>query len=419
MKKKYYLIYKILLYIFIILIPLQTRYIFFDYKIDNQIWEYGRLSIYFNVIILLLSLFFYLLNNPHKLKKFFNIKKWSRKSKALSLFLIYLFLISLFSSLIYISLYYYFLIILVVIFLWLLKDFQKDKFLKLFLCSGLIQGLFTFYQSFSQKVVANKYLGLAEQLPGRLGTSVLEIDGFRLLRAYGSLAHPNILGGFLFFTIIIGIYLWIQFYRKRRNNLYYFIFIIASIVITTLGLLLTFSRASLLALLLSLLTIVIFSLFQKDYLARKIVFKYFLILLLSFFVINLWWPQAWSSRFDFNNRLEINSLEERVASFKQIDLNNNKQLFLGQGLGMNTYINYSPELEVYDVQPIHNVFLLILSEIGIVGVLLFINLLEKRKYNILSLGLLIGFITIGLFDHYFWTSWTGLLLLGLLFSKRL
>ncbi len=233
------------------------------------------------------------------------------------------------------------------------------------------------------------------------------------------MAHPNILGGFLFFTIIIGIYLWIQFYRKRRNNLYYFIFIIASILITTLGLLLTFSRASLLALLLSLLTIVIFSLFQKDYLAIKIVFKYFLILLLSFFVINLWWPQAWSSRFDFNNRLEINSLEERVASFKQIDLNNNKQLFLGQGLGMNTYINYSPELEVYDVQPIHNVFLLILSEIGIVGVLLFINLLEKRKYNILSLGLLIGFITIGLFDHYFWTSWTGLLLLGLLFSKRL
>ncbi len=418
MKNRYYLIYINLLSLFIILFPWQIRYIFFDYKINEQIWEYGRLSIYLSMILLFLATIFYLFNNSHKLKRFFAIKTWSRKSKALALFLIYLFLVSLFSASSIISLYYYLLLLLATIFVWLLKDFPRDKFFNLFLFNGLIQGLLSFYQSFSQKVIANKYLGIAEQIPERLGASVLEIDGYRLLRSYGSLSHPNILGGFLFFTIIIGIYLWLQFYRKKRNDLFYFIFIIASIVIASLGLLLTFSRASFLALIVSLIILIIFSLFKKDYLSLFIISKYFIILLLSFFVINLWWPQAWASRFDFNNRLEINSLEERAGGFKQVDFNNNKQLFLGQGLGMNTYLNYSTDLEVYDIQPIHNIFLLILSEIGIIGVLLFINLIEKKKYNILSLGVLIGFIVLGSFDHYLWTSWTGLLLFSLLFYNN-
>ena len=132
MKEDCYLIYNKLFSLFIILIPWQIRYIFFTAKINNQIWEYGHLSLYLSIVVLLLAALFYLFNNTQKLKRFFAFKTWSRQAKALALFLIYLFLISLFSSLIYISLYYYFLIILVVIFLWLLKDFQKDEFLKLF-----------------------------------------------------------------------------------------------------------------------------------------------------------------------------------------------------------------------------------------------------------------------------------------------
>ncbi len=67
-------------------------------------------------------------------------------------------------------------------------------------------------------MLANKYFGLAQQNPGNLGVSVLEIDGYRILRSYGSLPHPNILGGFLFVSIIVGIYLWVNFYKK---NYYY------------------------------------------------------------------------------------------------------------------------------------------------------------------------------------------------------
>lgn len=418
MKKNYSLIYNILLSLFIILIPWQIRYIFFEYKINDQVSEYGKLGLYFSIIILLLTLIIYLFNNPHKLKRFFDYKRWSSKSKSLFLFLFYLLLISIFSSIYYISLYYFILILLTSIFLFLLKDFDKNKLYNLFLFNGIIQSILAIYQSYTQKIIANKYLGIAEQIPERLGASVLEIDGYRILRSYGSLSHPNILGGFLFITIVIGIYLWIRFYKKLRNDLFYFIFIISSITISTIALLLTFSRSSLLALLISLLIVIIFSLFKKDYLSIQIIFKYFIILLLSFFLVNLLWSNFWNSRFNFNNRLEINSIEERVNSFNQIDLNNNSQLFFGQGLGMNTFINYSEDSKAYDIQPIHNIFILILSEIGIIGVLLLINLFNKRKYNILSLFLFTGFIVLGLFDHYLWTSWTGLLLISLLFYKK-
>jgi len=418
MKKNYSLIYNTLLSLFIILIPWQIRYIFFDYKINNQVSEYGRLSLYFSIVILVLTLIVYLFNNPYKLKSFFDYKRWSRKSKSLFLFFFYLLLMSLFSSIYYISLYYFILILLASVFIFLLKDFDKQKFYNLFLLNGIIQGILAIYQSYTQKVVGNKYLGIAEQVPERLGVSVLEIDGFRILRSYGSLSHPNVLGGFLLISILIGIYIWIRFYKKLRNNLLYFIFIISSITISTIGLLLTFSRSSLLTLLISLLTLIIFSLFKKDYLSIQIVFKYFIILLLSFFLVNLLWSNSWNSRFNFSNRLEINSIEERVDSFNQIDLNNNSQLFFGQGLGMNTFVNHSNDLEVYNIQPIHNIFILILSEIGIVGVLLLINLFNKRRYNVLSLLLFTGFIVLGLFDHYLWTSWTGLLLISLLFYRK-
>ena len=86
MKENYYLIYNKLFSLFIILIPWQIRYIFFTAKINNQIWEYGHLSLYLSIVVLLLAALFYLFNNHQKLKRFFSFKTWSRQAKALALF---------------------------------------------------------------------------------------------------------------------------------------------------------------------------------------------------------------------------------------------------------------------------------------------------------------------------------------------
>ena len=66
-------------------------------------------------------------------------------------------------------------------------------------------------------------------------------------------------------------------------------------------------------------------------------------------------------------------------------------------------------------QPVHNVFLLIWAEIGIIGLLFFIGLLlcvinkKGSKNLIVSMPLLAAMIMIFLFDHWWWSLHFGVL----------
>jgi hypothetical protein len=98
------------------------------------------------------------------------------------------------------------------------------------------------------------------------------------------------------------------------------------------------------------------------------------------------------------------------------------------------------ELEPWQYQPAHNIYLLIASEIGIIGLLLFLlfvfyvisnsfkntkstlygnsivsreTILGIKKLNYYLLAILISFLFIGLFDHYFWTLQQGRLIFWL------
>jgi len=70
-------------------------------------------------------------------------------------------------------------------------------------------------------------------------------------------------------------------------------------------------------------------------------------------------------------------------------------------------------------QPVHNIYLLIYSEIGIVGIALFILFLALLLYDFyfrlgfkklyhFSFGLIIvAVLIVGLFDHFLWTIQSG------------
>ena len=76
------------------------------------------------------------------------------------------------------------------------------------------------------------------------------------------------------------------------------------------------------------------------------------------------------------------------------------------------------------VQPLHNWFLLAWAEFGLVGVLMLLalayfylkNNFVKNKNKIYLSSFMIVLFVLGLFDHYFWTSWTGWLMVGLVVS---
>lgn len=425
-KHKLQLDYKNLFYfflsVFVLLIPWQTRWLFYDWPLGIELWEYGRLSIYASVIALLLASIFFALYKKNELH-------FSR-SKFFYILFIYSIIISLRSPAPLVSFYYLFLIYSAVIFAYLVRFIPKIFVYRAFLFSGLIQGILAIYQLLNQKVFANKWLGMSEHLASTLGTSVVEFADERVLRAYGALPHPNVLGGFLFVVIFFGLYLWIEAYKNSESNIWnrFFkkinfwnlIFIIISLVVSTYGILASFSRSAILALLLSLFSLTLINILKRDWLSVNIIAKYLVIFFVVFWSFNTWFPGAWSTRIHMEGRLEQKSVIERVDTFDQLGWDNYKNIFFGQGLGMNTLATLEkyPDQEVYNVQPIHGIFILMFAELGLIGVFFLINVVRlviksADKVDIMSTSLIMGLIIIGLFDHYLWTSWTGWVLMSM------
>lgn len=408
--------------LFVFLIPWQTRWLFYDWPLGIELWEYGRLSLYASSVVLLLAGICFAFWRKDELH--------FSKSKFFYVLFVYSLLVSFLSPAPLVSFYYLFLIYSAALFAYMVKFVPKSWIYKTFLFGGFIQGLLAMNQLVTQKIIANKWLGIAWHSPEQLGASVVEFDLQRVLRAYGSLPHPNILGGFLFVAIFFGIYLWIDFYRQsdkniwpkffKKKNFWSLIFIMFAIVISTYGLLASFSRSAVLALLLSLVSVGLINFFRRDYLVVSVVVKYLLIFIAIFIAFNSMLPGAWSSRLAINGRLEHKSVEDRIDTLDQLGWDNYKNGFIGQGLGMNTLVTLEkyPEEKVYNVQPIHDIFILMLAEIGIIGAFFVFNVVRKiiksaNRVDVLSTSLILGLVVIGLFDHYLWTSWTGWVLMSL------
>lgn len=412
-------LFKILLAVFIVIIPFQVRWIFYDKILDQQIWEYGRLSLYGSMIVLLVAALFFAWINKKEL--------YLSKDKFIYFLFLYSLLICFISPLPVVSFYYLAIIYLAVLFAYLVKFLPKKFVFRAILLSGSIQSVFALVQMFSQKVVENKWLGMAGHLPETLGTSVVEVGLERVLRAYGTLSHPNILGGFLFVAIFAGLYLWLDFYQKmeehkwlnafKKKNITEIVLVILGLILCSYGFLASFSRSALLALALSLFSVVAINILKRKWTLVNVSVKYIVIFLLLVFSFNVFWPGTWSSRLEAQGRLEEKSISDRVSTYDQLAWDNPKNILFGQGLGMNTYNLYLQDQTrpVYDNQPIHDIFLLLLAEVGVIGALLLINVVRliiksANKVDIMSTSLLLGLIVIGLFDHYLWTSWTGWLL---------
>lgn len=413
-------ILNILLFLLIIIVPLQTRYFLSIYKIDNIFFEYGTIAIYetdIYIIFLIVYLFFYNLKN--KLFKFNN------KTKTFSILLILfnLFLnLSLLRSInknssIYFNIRFFVFSCLAFLlsFIKIDKKYIKDGFI----CSSLIESIIAIYQFASQKIVANKFLGLANHFPYDPGTSVIEKSDGRFLRAYGLLPHPNILGVFL----VIGfIFLCIKILQGNIKNKYSSYLILGIIFI---GIIVTFSRLSLLLLLIFFIIYIFRHYFLKREKLEVEKFLSIFCVLLSIFLIfkDLIFTRIIDSR--LNN---ISNYERKDQYVESVNIIKNKNNFLF-GIGERNYTFYIHNANnvkgVYDLKPIHNIYFLSLNELGIFGFITFIILLlSPLLINNDSDIKLVYFILLvsGFFDHFLMTENFGIFILmlfiGIMFSKQ-
>jgi len=416
------------LLLFFFTIPFQTRWIYQPGELNGGFWEYGTLSLYATEILLWLIVVLFAIDRFRKrelwkrvLSKQHFKKHWLRLVFVL-MFLCFNVLMIVMSVDWEISYQFMMRLLGVVCLGVVIMCCARNAMLALWL-GGVLQGLLAIWQFFSQQVYASKWLGMAAQDPSNLGTSVVEFGLERWLRAYGSFGSPNSLGIYLAVIFVLGIVLYVKF-RPSRDNMRQRILLTAGQLIILSGLLLSFSRGAWLATLIG-LGLLIYIVTKRCNLKYGIYKQLFYYLVLTIFFLIILYP-IFSARFNFDNRLEKISVVERQFQYGESLRIFSQSPLLGVGLGTYTlalHKNY-PDKQAWVYQPVHSIYLLILAEVGLLVfvclcVLVFLLLRIVWRKNPLFIPVIITLLVAGLFDHWLWSMYTGVVLCGVVFALSL
>ncbi len=411
-------------YFLVFFLPWQTRWIIRDTYIRGGVWEYGRVSLYgWDVLLILLVL----VSWPATAEV---IKTWPRLPRGQRLratvfsnplvlycaFLAYAFFSTLWAPDSVLVLYWG-LRLGEVGLLWLLIRVLKPKLAGIWLslcAAGTVQALWAVWQFLNQSTFASKWLGVATHSLSSPGTSVVLTSTGRWLRAYGGQVHPNVLGGLLVVTCLATVWLYLRV-RERNLRVARLLTLIA-IAVQAAGLFFSFSRGAWVALVAGL---VLWWLLHNA--SRRALLLPTLAALGTLVVLGAvcWQPTA--GRLFGGSRLEQQSLDDRVGEAGESKALLRTHWFAGVGLGNYTRALYDaePNRPSYLYQPVHNLFVLVLTELGVVGLGLLLWLLwvylssPTLRYDLIFLT---PVLTVALLDHYWWTSGSMLLLGSLVLS---
>ncbi|MFA6130922.1 MAG: O-antigen ligase family protein [Patescibacteria group bacterium] len=370
------------------LLPWQTRWMFGFHLLDGQTYEYGILSIYM-VEMLVMGCFFLAL----LFKRFiipdrfalpvilcliaFGVSTFFSIDPVLSLGQC----VHVFSA--------------ICLFFLLLQPWAKAPILLGSFLGGLIIPiLLGFFQILTGSSPASSWLGLAFREAAHLGDSVLFApDGTRILRAYGSFPHPNIFGGYLAVALFLFWKFGQDFFQSRWMRGIVFCFL-------GIGLVLTFSQSAWLSLVAG--AIVLAGELFRNHKWSLMIFGIGIFLFITgtiFFLVT-----------------ETQSSSQRIDQYHDWPTVIQDSWLVGSGMGsypLALHVSF-PSQDVWSYQPIHNVFFLVISDIGIFGFCcLILGLFLLKSKDFLREPIVFVFLPLLLFDHYLWSFWSGFALLAL------
>lgn len=295
---------------------------------------------------------------------------------------------------------------------------KKDMGKMLFVLSlgGAVQLLIAFFQLISQSSIGGAFYYLGERTFSRAtpGIALFSFQDQLWLRPYSTFPHPNVMG-FYFFTLF---FLLAGFFTYHRDT---FIRVMTGIAIFLMmcGVILSFSRS--LIVLLFLLTPLFLTLNSKERYRKEILITLVSIGILVILLLFSRFTQT--TERDFGYRLDL----------LQIAFN----LFIKYplfGVGIHNFyyheIFFQKTISPTLLQPVHNTYLLVLSQTGILGIVVGLIFIKKvvielwrrmQKGAFTSLGMIaVAVFVVGFFDHYLLTLQQGQLMfaiiLGLSFS---
>ena len=296
-----------------------------------------------------------------------------------------------------------------------------SSILKFLVIGLLIPAILSPIQFFLQHSIGLSWLGEPQFDATMTGVAKIDLPTGKLVRSYGTLAHPNLLGGLLSFGLVLGFYLLQKTKQKRYFGV---LFILLG------GLIFSFSRSAILALSLS---FIVYYLVQKrtvSLLLRRFSLKLIFIILAGLILIGTIFPVSYqiiASRFPNFQQTEIQNRLTQYQNSLQIIWQN--PLGTGPGHSLPYYQDISEtKIAPWDYQPVHNLWLLITAELGIPGLIISLTLIyfiyrqlqcqrrklispQLRQINHFNLALIFLIFGLTLFDHYLLTLYQGQILL--------
>ena len=408
-------------YLLLFLLPWQTRLF-----LNSSATEYGQISLYvldfllITLILLFVPEFVEGLRNSTKK----SLNKWSL-GYSMAVLITWSLMSSMWAPDQSVTLFKTLLIFKAVLLFWLVtRTFVSHyKASIAFIAGALVQAGVGIWQFLAQSAQGSKWLGMATHVPATLVASVVEYADERWLRAYGALPHPNILGGLLAVALFVLLGLLLSKHKTTWSPLSETLFFYGSAVVLTAGLFFSFSRSAWLALALGMLLIFI-SIRSVTTSQRWQLGKVTLVIMVTFTVLTFTYLPLFYTRITGTTRLEHKSTIERIDSALQARSIIHDNWLQGVGAGNYTQVivraGASPApTEFRYIQPVHNTWLLILAELGAIGLALILvtgyGLLVTFRENSFKSSLLhttplLALLIISLFDHYLWSLSVGLLL---------
>ncbi len=415
---------KIIFYLLIFCLPFQTRTIIYQWGNSFNEWTSAYLYLTDLLFILLVILWAWRRRRERFLKGglTFQLSRLAQKIEKAGFWLV-IFLVIGFISLaraenIQLAFYAWFKILeMAGLFFYLRYNFSRlfdfKRLAQVFLVSGFLQAVIGLAQYLNQKSLGLWFFRESPLSPEIAGVAEIVVGKITLIRAYGSLPHPNLLAVFLFLAIFFFYFLWL---KKKK------LFIKDCLGLTVFGFLLiafwlTFSRLTIIIFILTSLLFFSWTYLKKPSLRRRVLgLLTIFIVFCSLFTILLW-PEI-STRFSI-------SLNEQAIGLRAF-YNQTALSIIGDqpwlGIGLGNFVWQIREtlhlLAGWLHQPAHNLYLLIASELGLIGLVVFLIFIfrllkEVKSREYFGWFIVLSFLLIGLFDHFFWTLQQGQLIFWL------
>jgi len=423
-------------YFFLIAIPFSIRHIF-GYEVVGFA-EWKAISVYATDILFAILLIFWLANTKFKL----NFSKFKTSDWALLVFM-GVSVLSINNALdAHVAWYHWLKLLEGVTLYFYIKNYVVGRF-KLIHCfealvvGGLFQSVIAIVQFITQHSIGLKYLGESVLSPNITGIAAFFSHGEKVMRAYGTTVHSNILAAYLFLTLTA--FLFISIYERRKWVWYVFH------AVTLWAFFLTFSRTIIAIWLLNFLFRSVlyrfYPQFKKTFwdnteMRRRGLKIFFITIVVGLVFVVTYWGYV-------RDRLVLSNSDETI----QLRVLYNREALSGGihwlGVGPGNFVPWlmrqplpssTVGLPAEQYQPVHNIYLLIYAETGLFGLIAFLGFLFamlfeftrrtgfREPYHVSFILVFGSLLVFGLFDHFLWTIQTGSLLFwltaGLLSSEH-